>query len=247
MTNPFNILVVEDEILFANKLEMQIDKLGHHLVGTVDNSDDALKLIETYHIDLILMDIFINGQYDGVELANMIQQRKDIAILYITSQQDNMSFKRAARTDPVGYLLKPFTDIQLQRSIELALGKLVPGELDTMAEGEKVDIKQSGLFIRKNQKIINVNFENIFYLKSDGRYCRVHTASDMYLIRSPMKDIIKRLPEGDFIKCHRSYLINIHKIKSLDLDNDYVILHEMKVPMSRRERENLLKKLDFLI
>lgn len=247
MTNPFNILVVEDEALFANKLEMQIDKLGHTLIGVVDNSDAALELVETHHVDLILMDIFIEGKYDGIELAEMIQKRKDIAILYITSQQDNMSFKRASRTDPVGYLLKPFSDIQLQRSIELALDKIEPGEIEEPDKVEQNPIKTDGLFIRKNQKIFNVNFEDIFYLKSDGKYCRIHTEEGMYLIRSSMKDIIERLPKETFIKCHRSYLVNLRKVKTVDLENDYVILQEMKVPLSRREKDNLLNKLNFLL
>ncbi len=246
MNSTFNILIVEDEALFANKLEMQIDKLGHTLVGIVSDSNEALKLVDTRDIDLVLMDIFIDGEYDGIELAEMIQKRRDIAILYITSQQDNMSFKRASRTDPVGYLLKPFTNIQLQRSIELALSKLVPGELEEANEESRAGIADIGFFIRKNQKIFNVDFEDIFYIKSDGRYCRIHTENEMYLIRSSMKELTDRLPIDVFVKCHRSYLVNMVKIKSVDLVNDLVILKEMHVPLSRREKDNLLEKLNFL-
>jgi len=246
MNRTFNILIVEDEALFANKLEMQIDKLGHTLVGVVSDSAAALKLVNTRHIDLILMDIFIDGEYDGVELAEMIQKRKDIAILYITSQQDNMSFKRASRTDPVGYLLKPFTNLQLQRSIELALDKLVPGEIEEASKENSASIKPGGLFIRKNQKIANVSFSEIFYIQSDGRYCRIHTENEMYLIRSSMKEVTERLPLNTFVKCHRSYLVNMSKVKTVDLINDFVILKEMRVPLSRREKDNLLEKLNFL-
>lgn len=246
MNDTINILIVEDEALYANKLEMQLDKLGHNLVGVVDNSDDALNLVKTHHIDLILMDIFIEGQYDGVELAEMIQSKKDIAILYITSQQDNMSFKRASRTDPVGYLLKPFSDIQLQRSIELALSKIVPGEIEEANNNVEIQSNEKSLFVRKKNQIFNINIIDLFYIKSDGRYCRLHTESEMFLVRSTMKEIIERLPKEIFAKSHRSYLININKVKSIDLDNDYVILKEMKVPLSRREKDKLMKILNYL-
>jgi DNA-binding LytR/AlgR family response regulator len=250
MKEPFNILIVEDETLYANKLEMQVDKLGHKLVGVADNSERALELVDTYPIDLILMDIFIDGQYDGVELAELIQARKDIAVLFITSQTDALSFNRASRTQPVGFLLKPFSDLQLQRSIQLALDKVEASDIDTpdalnATDNTKVD--KAGIYIKKKQKLVNVNFADIFYIQSDGRYCRIHTEMNMYLIRSSMKDLKKRLPENIFIKCHRSYLVNLSKIKSIDLENDFVVLQEMKVPLSRREKENLLEKLDFLI
>jgi len=246
MNEPFNILIVEDEELFANKIEMQIDKLGHTIVGIVDNSDDALSLIDIHHVDLILMDIFINGQYDGIELAEIIQAKKDIAVLYITSQHDELSFKRAARSGPVGFLLKPFSDIQLQRSIELALSQVEPSEVEEQNASDISNVKQKSLFLKKKQKISKVDYEDVFYIKSDGRYCRIHTEKEMYLIRKTLKELKLRLPEKLFIKCHRSYLINLGKVKSVDLDNDYVIMQEMKIPLARREKDNLLVRLDYL-
>jgi len=246
MTDQFNVLIVEDEELFANKIEMQIDKLGHSIIGIVDNCESALELIDVHHVDLILMDIFIDGQYDGIELAEMIQAKKDIAVLYITSQQDEMSFKRAARSGPVGFLLKPFSDIQLKRSIELALSQVEPSEIEEQNASDISNIKQDCIFIKKKQKISKVNYSDIYYIKSDGRYCRVHTEQEMYLIRKSLKDLKMRLPDQKFVQCHRSYLVNLDKVKSVDLDNDYVIMQEMKVPLSRREKDNLLSRLEYL-
>jgi DNA-binding LytR/AlgR family response regulator len=246
MTDPFNILIVEDEELFANKIEMQVEKLGHTIIGIVNNSESALKLVDIHHVDLILMDIFIDGQYDGIELAEMIQVKKDIAVLFITSQHDEMSFKRATRSGPVGFLLKPFSDMQLQRSIELALSQIEPSEIEEQSASDISNIKQDCFFIKKKQKISKVNYSDIFYIKSDGRYCRLHTEQEMYLIRKSMKDLKLRLPNEMFVQCHRSYLVNLAKVKSVDLENDYVILQEMKIPLARREKDNLLGRLDYL-
>ncbi len=77
------ILIVEDEELYADRLEMLVEKLEYELIGIVDNSTDALKIIEKTPPDFILMDIHIQGQYDGIELAAQVQQRFDIPIIFI--------------------------------------------------------------------------------------------------------------------------------------------------------------------
>ena len=79
-----SVLIVEDEELYADKMEMQLEKLDYKHLGTVDNSKDALQLIDKDAPDLILMDINIQGEYDGIELADMIHKKSMIPIIFIT-------------------------------------------------------------------------------------------------------------------------------------------------------------------
>ena len=103
---------------------MQLDKLGYEHLATVDNSQMALAILENETPDLILMDVNIKGDYDGIELADKIHQKENIPILFITSLQDDMTFRRASRTNPVGFLTKPFSKVQLMRSMELVIKQL---------------------------------------------------------------------------------------------------------------------------
>lgn len=241
---PINILIVEDEELFASKMEMQIDKLNYTCVGIVDNRESAMGIVENTSIDLILMDINISGEYDGIELAQEIVSEYDIPILFITSNHDDMSFKRASRIGASGFIIKPFSDIQLQRSIELALkNQQLLKSNDVKYDGK---IEANHLFIKKNKEILKVNIAEIFYLESDGRYCRIYTQADMFMVRKPMKELMSRLESQNFFQCHRSYAVNLNKVKSINTQDDLIIMEERSVPLSRREKDDLLEKLNYL-
>lgn len=240
------ILIVEDEELIAMNLEMVVGKLGHSIVGIVDNSRSALECLEDQEADLAIMDIQIRGDYDGIELADLIKsQYPHMVILFVTSREDDLSFKRASRSDPVGFLLKPFSDIQLQRSLELAIQKMEAH--DALLERPDLgELKKDGFFIRKGKKIHRVEIGDIYYLEADGRYCRVFTASEMFHVRRSMKELFTMLPNELFVQCHRSFIVNLKQVKSVDLEDGLVILSERKLPFSRREKDNLLQRLEYL-
>ncbi len=237
------VLIVGDEELYADKLEMQLEKLEYEQLGTVDNSVDALSLI-----DKQLMDVHIQGDYDGIELAGLIQQKKDIPIIFITSLKDDLTFKRASRTKPLAFLTKPFDELQLQRSIELAVIKLEPGNASTekTAEDDKeVEVfTKSYFFVKHRQRLDKVLFEEIYYLEADGRYTQIITSTRKYLIRRPLQELIQRLPSGLFVQTHRSYVLNLSLVSSVDSQESVVYLGEVHVPLSRRNKDEFLSKLE---
>ncbi len=241
------ILVVEDEPLVADRLEMLIEKAGHELTKTVDNSKDALQVISERAPDLILMDINIDGDYDGIELADMIREEKNIPIIFITSLHDDHTFRRISRTNPMGYLVKPFSDIQLQRSIDLVFQQL-KNQPDSLYEFKKAEEKKQAdhLFIKKGNKLEKVKIADIYYLEADGRYCLIKTAAKKFLVRQPLKEMHQKLDPEIFIQVHRSYVVNINKVESIDLDEHVIYLEKMGVPLSRREKEQVIQRLNLL-
>ena len=100
-------MIVEDDELTASKMEMQIDKLGYELFKWVNNSESAILALSKAQPDLILMDINIEGEYDGIELTDMIHQQWAIPVIFISSLQDNYTFKRIKRTNPIAFIQKP--------------------------------------------------------------------------------------------------------------------------------------------
>ncbi len=251
---PFTVLIVEDEALFADQLEMLIDKLGYDHLGTVDNSKDALSLIERVVPDLILMDIGIEGEYDGIELSELIHQRWPVPIIFISSQDDRGTFARAKRVNAVNFLLKPFGEIQLQRSIEFSVSQLHRQNTENRASSDehkqrewKEDFLHQGhMFIKDRQKLEKVAVEDILYLESDGHYCRVHLPDRKYLIRIKMSDLLSRLSGQFFVQSHRSFFVNIKKVDGVDLQDNTILLSSKRVPLSKRNREAFLSRLDYL-
>jgi signal transduction histidine kinase len=114
------LLIVEDERIVALDLRRRLEKLGHIVVGSVANSDDAIKFANEYLPDLILMDIRIEGDIDGIETAAFIRDSIHIPHIFLTAHSDQATIDRAKKTDPDGYILKPFTDRDIALNIEIA-------------------------------------------------------------------------------------------------------------------------------
>jgi len=241
----FKIMVVEDEELTADKIEMQIDKLDHEHFGTADNSDDALQLLESTQPDLILMDVNIEGDYDGIELTDLIHSRWEIPVIFITSLHDDRTFKRISRTNPVGYIVKPFSEIQLQRSIELVLKQLEnQPKPDFEISNEESSDSGEFIFVKNRKQLEKIKISDIFYLEADGRYCQIFLIDKKFLVQVPLKEMTEKLSRGNFIQTHRSFVVNIDKIKSINLEENVIVLENMHIPLSRREKDAVLGKLD---
>ncbi|PJZ64417.1 response regulator [Leptospira wolffii] len=117
------ILVVEDEIIVAVNLGQKLKKLGYDLVGITSSGEEAIQKAEENHPDLVLMDINIEGNLDGIQTAELLRNRFQTPVIYLTAYADENTLNRAKRTQPLGYIVKPFESDQLRSSIEVALYK----------------------------------------------------------------------------------------------------------------------------
>jgi len=116
------ILIVEDESLVALDLSQSVQSLGYNVVGIVSNSKDAIALICKEKIDLVLMDICIKGDADGIDTAKAIKiYDKNIQIIYSTALNGEEDIKRAVKTNPSAYIIKPITIQSLQAAMQIAL------------------------------------------------------------------------------------------------------------------------------
>lgn len=117
------ILVVEDELFIADELKASLQDLGYTVCGPCNNGKDALDLVQTNRPDLVLMDIEIEGEIDGIQTAEKMRKIFDSPIVFLTAYADDKTLDRASITKPYGYILKPASDLELRTAIELALRK----------------------------------------------------------------------------------------------------------------------------
>ncbi|MEL6323774.1 MAG: response regulator transcription factor [Pseudomonadota bacterium] len=144
MGSPARIMVVEDERIVSRDLERELTKFGHDVVATAQRADDALYNVKLHEPDLVVLDIVIDGDIDGVSLARKIREEFDVAIVFLTSHADEETVERASAVRPNGYLVKPFTPDGLRASVETALSNYVRAqtELDLrrVADGDTNDL-----------------------------------------------------------------------------------------------------------
>jgi len=117
------ILVVEDEVIVARNIEKRLISAGYKVAGIASSGEEAIELAGSLKPDLVLMDIKLRGKMDGIDAANAIRSSCRLPIIYLTSYADEETFQRAKKTEPFGYLIKPFELKELSRSVDMALYK----------------------------------------------------------------------------------------------------------------------------
>jgi CheY-like chemotaxis protein len=115
------VMIVEDEAVVALHLRQELTRLGYFVAGVATAGEQALKMVEEVFPDVILMDIHIQGEMDGIETAKRIPRYLHIPVIYLTAYSEDSTLKRAGDTYPYGYLIKPFLDRELHASIKMAL------------------------------------------------------------------------------------------------------------------------------
>ena len=120
---PARILIVEDDRVVARDIQQQLQQIGHEVLGMAVRGEDAIALALETRPDLVLMDIRLGGNIDGIEAANQIRRQCQIPVIFLTAYSDDETVQRASQAEPFGYLLKPFEDSQLRTVIEMALYK----------------------------------------------------------------------------------------------------------------------------
>jgi PAS domain S-box-containing protein len=117
------IMVVEDEQITATDIEDILNGLGYEVTAICSSGPDAIEQAKQTHPDLVLMDIRIKGKMDGAEAAQEIRRRFDIPVVYLTAHADRETLDRAKSAEPLGYIVKPFQEVDLQATIQIALHK----------------------------------------------------------------------------------------------------------------------------
>src|SRR5687767_14540647 len=115
------ILVVEDEGLVAEDIRLSLESLEYRVIGVAASGERALEILETEIPDMVLMDIMLQGELDGIETALLVYERYGIPVIFLTAHADKATLERAKVSQPFGYILKPFQEQDLRTSVEIAL------------------------------------------------------------------------------------------------------------------------------
>jgi len=126
------VLVVEDEKIVAKHLQKAMNNLGYTVSAVVSSGEEALKKVEETKPDLVLIDILLKGDLDGIETAQHIKDRFKTPVVFLTAYADETTLQRAKQTEPYGYLIKPFQEKELNSTIKIALHRRkIEAELET--------------------------------------------------------------------------------------------------------------------
>jgi CheY-like chemotaxis protein len=167
-----NVLVVEDESIVSKDIQHSLKKLGYNVVGASSTGEKAIELAGEERPDIILMDIMLKGDMNGIEAAERIKELYSIPIVFLTAYADESTLSKAKITEPYGYILKPFKEIDLHTTIEMAVYK--HGKEQEMVKErdllfslvENKDGSGDYIFVKSNSKLVKLNNSDIYYIEA---------------------------------------------------------------------------------
>lgn len=247
--NKISLLIVEDEPIIAADLTICFNRMGYQVLDSLHSGEEALEYLKSQQPDLILMDVQLDGQLDGIETVQRINQQYHLPTIYLTSNTDNATFTRAKNTNPAAFLSKPFRQRDLQTTIELALAnfnrKETEGEIDNPELIETAFLLRDRIFVKHKERLVRLFLKDILIVEASGCYCTIVTHNQEFLLTMNLKNLMQRIEQdSDLMRVHRSFAINLMEIE--EIGELFVFIKNRKVPISKTYRAELLKVLKTL-
>lgn len=205
------IVIIEDEFFAANHLKKEILKLGHFVVASF-HSGKAFLNQEMLDFDLAIVDIQLDDETTGLDVAQELKKRKK-SFIFLTANKEQTVLVEAAKLKPQAYISKPFKINDIAATLEivaLSLPQLIQ--------------------IRTNKGIEHIDPDDVLFIKADDSYTEIKLKESTIIQRKLLKDWLDDLP-SHFIRVHRSYVVNGNKIKAHT--STHILVEGHKIPTSR--------------
>jgi DNA-binding LytR/AlgR family response regulator len=222
-------MVMEDEVLIAEHIKDTLQELGFKEVLLAHDKQTALDILKQHKdLRLAILDVRLQRETDGIDVARVIHKEFDIPFIFLTAQSDPTTLESALNLKPNSYLTKPFKKADVQAAVLLALQKT------------------EDLFIhfKDGWETVKLSLKEVHYVQSDGNYIHIMCGAKKYTIRYSLSWFLEQVPEEMFQRSHRSVVVNLKRIQSLN--SSEVVLEETTLPVSRVNYKNLLQRWEAL-
>ncbi len=248
------VLIVEDESIVAKDIQNVLQKNNYEVVGIANNSDTAFNYISQNIPDVILMDIMIKGNIDGITLSEKIKEEYDIPIIFLTAYSDSSTLDKAKMVEPYSYITKPFKNTDILSAIEIALFRFKKDKerkkekelLYSILENKGQEDSLNMIFVKHEGKIIKIKFEDIFIVEALKDYVTFHTKNGRYIVHATMRFVEEKLGKKEFLRVHRSYIIRVDKIQRIENQEFILDGFEKKIPIGGNYKDEVYSRLNLL-
>ena len=233
-------LIIDDDAtarLIVRKLCSKIENL--EIVEEFSNAIEAIKFLNSNTVDVIFLDIHMPS-FSGFDF---IKTLKDPPKIILTTSDRNFAIDAFEYDCVVDYLVKPIELERFKKSIH-KLSFFESKEKTTEETPSSTENSVNDLYVNIDRRLIKINIPDIYVVEAKGDYIKIKTEDSNHIVHSTLKKIESKLPIDMFLKVHRSYVINIHKI--IDIEDNSVLIKKDVIPVSRSNRSELMKRLNLL-
>lgn len=234
------VLIVEDELLAAEDIKEQLLDAGYFITGIARTYEEALTLFKQDLPDLVLLDIQLDGEKDGIAVASAINKLTKVPIIYITGSAEDNLLERAKNTQPVTFVLKPFRAKEFITNVALAIKNFAQHnsvEKSLLSNAVFIPIPPSG-----HEKVLK---EDILYVEGDGSYTTLVTQHNKkYDITLYLSKLIPQLESDSLVRISKKHVINAHHLTKIN--KKAVWLGHEKLTVGEHYRKTLMQRLSFI-
>jgi DNA-binding LytR/AlgR family response regulator len=239
-------IIVDDEGMARAHLEYLCEKIESiEIVGTFKDAMSAYRFLEKEPVDLAFLDIEM-PDLTGIELVQSLQDPP--AIIFITSKENYAIETFGFIETVVDYLLKPITLPRLLQAIQRYQQRSAPTVVTVSAEAIADDpiqqqeaVAEDCLFVKADRKYVRIDLKELLYVETVGDYSIFKTTNQQYTVHATLKSVLKRLSAPNFLKVHRSFIVNLDKIK--DMEDSSLLIGDKVIPVSRNHRAQLMARI----
>ena len=226
--------VVEDEMVIADTICLNLRKLGYNTSTPSPNYHRAIKMMEEEKPDLMLIDINLGGEKDGVDLALYVREHYPIPLIFLTANSDVATLERAKSATPDGYIVKPYKKSDLFAAIEIAISN----RSKPTPKAESADY----MMVKDGYDFIKVFLAEILYILSDQNYAVLHLKNGKKLmVRSTIGEMLDKLPADQFMRVNRGSIVRLAQVSKIQTDK--VNVGDVSFSIGKLQREELLTRL----
>ncbi|ASO07612.1 LytTR family two component transcriptional regulator [Arenibacter algicola] len=250
MEQPIRILIVEDNVIIADDMQSMLEEIGYEIVDNVIVYEQAVEVLKNKEVDLVLIDIILASDKTGIDLGKHIRENYNIPFIFVTSNSDRATVENAKTVKPNGYLVKPFEQQDLYTSIEIALSNFTSVKNNGASESQEEEddrlmsnkVLKDSIFVKKQHLYYRIQFGDIQFIKADNVYLEVNTVDKKFLVRSPLKDYLEKLPQQKFYRAHKSYIVNVDHIDAINSKD--ILINNTLIPISKEFKEFIISAMN---
>ena len=232
----YKVLIVDDEEPARDLLKNYVQKIDElELVATLNNALDAKRLINKEAIDILLSDI----QMDDLTGIDLVKTLKNPPITIFTTAYSEYALE-GFDLDIADYLVKPISFQRFCKAIDKAIELLQfkkSAKTSSTILAEQAPVSDY-FFVKTNRKMVKVSYAEILFVESYGEYVKIHTTDDVILALQRTSFMEEMLPSEDFIRIHRSHIINVNQIK--EIDGNTIVIDQHRLTVSKRMKESFM-------
>jgi len=233
------VQIIEDDLIIAENLKENLEALDYIVTGVATNAEEAIDLYHSNPPDICIVDIYLKGSAkNGIEIMQTLDAGTKMPIIYLTSFSDQEIRMKAKSTNPSAFLVKPASQAQVDVAIDFALTNFK--KQSNPVENNYLTY-QSSFFVKVKDRYEKINFPDIAYVMASGSYTKIYTSQKEYTISTGLKSFLEQVDSKDILRCHRSYAVNVQKIKAFDDINLFITREQelRSIPISQQYKSHI--------